>query len=173
MKVLVRLSDTSSQVRVRLAVLLLLAAVVVASEFGFEAILGAFLAGAVLAIAVSTWENEEGFRSKMEAVGFGFFVPVFFINSGMNFGLSGLAKWEELERIPVFLLVMLAARGIPALLSRRDIPPRQTLPAGLLQATNLPALAHRFLPTRTQSPSLSTQPATKRCDRERGQPAWT
>lgn len=137
MRVFVRLDETSSQVRVRLSVLLLLAAVVIATRFGFEAILGAFLAGAVLAVVVRTWEHEDRFRSKMEAVGFGFFVPVFFVSSGMDFDLSGLSDPAEILRIPVFIAILLAARGLPAALYRRDLTPRETLAAGLLQATNL------------------------------------
>lgn len=137
MRVFLRLDESSSQVRVRLAVVLMLAAVVIATRFGFEAILGAFLAGAVLAIVVSTWEQQERFRSKVEAVGFGFFVPVFFITSGMNFDLWGLLNPAELVRIPLFLAILLAARALPALLYRKDLSARETAAAGLLQATNL------------------------------------
>jgi Kef-type K+ transport system membrane component KefB len=137
MKVFLNLDETSSQVRVRLAVMLLLASVVIANRFGFESILGAFLMGAVLAIVVRTWEHEERFRSKIEAVGFGFFVPVFFVTSGLNVDLSGLSDPAELMRIPLFIAILLAVHMLPATLYRNDLSPRETAAAGLLQATNL------------------------------------
>jgi Kef-type K+ transport system membrane component KefB len=78
-RVLLRLDDTSAQLRVRLAVLVLLAAAVVASTFGFEAILGTFIAGAVFAVVIRGWDDLATYRKKLEGVGFGFFVPVFFV----------------------------------------------------------------------------------------------
>ena len=137
MKVFLRLDETSSQVRVRLAVMLLLASVVIANRFGFESILGAFLMGAVLAIVARTWENEERFRSKVEAVGFGVFVPVFFVTSGLKFDLSGLSDPAELLRIPLFIAILLAVHVLPAMLFRNDLSRRETAAAGLLLATNL------------------------------------
>lgn len=128
-----RLDDSSSQVRVRLAVLVLLAAAVIASSFGFEAILGTFIAGAVFAVVIRTWSDAAGYRKKLEALGFGFFVPVFFIASGMRFDVSELYGWFEVARVLVLLLV----RALPALLYRRHLAGREMLAAGLLQATNL------------------------------------
>jgi Kef-type K+ transport system membrane component KefB len=134
-----KLDDTSSQVRVRLAVLLLLAAAVVAGSFGFEIILGTFLAGAVLAVVVKTanWHDEAGYRRKLEAVGFGFFVPIFFVNSGLNFHLDGLFTAPELMRIAMFVAFLLLIHMIPVLLYRKHLRGREVRAAGLLQATNL------------------------------------
>jgi Kef-type K+ transport system membrane component KefB len=131
------LDDSSSQVRVRLAVLILLGAAVVASSFGFEAILGTFVAGAVFAIVIHDWHDEEGYRKKLDAVGFGFFVPAFFIASGMRFDLGDLLGWFEIGRVLVLLLVLLLVRGLPALLYRRQLARHEMVAAGLLQATNL------------------------------------
>lgn len=132
-----QLDDSSSQVRVRLAVLILLAAAVLAGSFGFEAILGTFLAGTVFAVVTRGWDDEEGYRRKLEATGFGFFVPVFFIASGMRFDLTELLGWFEIGRVLVLFLVLLLVRGLPALLYSRHLSRREVVASGLLQATNL------------------------------------
>jgi Kef-type K+ transport system membrane component KefB len=136
-EVFARLDQSSSQIRVRLAVAVLLAAVVLAVGVGFEAVLGAFLAGGILGAIVRTWHDEEGLRSKLDAVGFGVFVPVFFIASGMRFEVSELFGWFEILSVLVLTLVLLAARGLPALLYRKHLSGREMLAVGLLQATNL------------------------------------
>ncbi|NLE22331.1 MAG: cation:proton antiporter [Actinobacteria bacterium] len=132
-----RLDDTSSQVRVRLAIVVLLAAAVVASAFGFEAILGTFLAGAIFAVVIRGWHDLETFRKKIDAVGFGFFVPVFFVVSGMRLDLQALLGWLEIGTVLVLLLVLLVVRALPVLLYRRYLTDREALASGLLQATNL------------------------------------
>jgi Kef-type K+ transport system membrane component KefB len=131
-----RLDETSSQVRVRFAVVVLLGAAVLASSFGFESILGTFLAGALLAVVIRGDQHEHAFRGKIEAVGFGFFVPVFFVTSGLRFDLSGFGL-AEAGRAAFFLVVLLLVRGLPALLYKRHLSWRETAAAGLLQATNL------------------------------------
>src|SRR5262249_31933844 len=115
-KIANRLEETSSPVRLRFAVVVLLGAAVVASSFGFEVILGTFLAAFVFALVMRRDAPERLFRAKIEAVGFGFFVPVFFIASGLNFDLDGFFKAETLARIPLFLIALLLIRGLPALL---------------------------------------------------------
>jgi Kef-type K+ transport system membrane component KefB len=132
-----RLDDTSSQVRVRLAVLILLVAAVIASSAGFETILGTFLAGAIFAVVIRGWSDVETFRKKLDAVGFGFFIPAFFIVSGMRLDLGALWGWFEATRVLVLLLVLLFVRAVPVLLYRRHLSGREMLAAGLLQATNL------------------------------------
>ena len=136
-RILDRLDDTSAQVRVRFAVMLLMGAAVVAVGSGFEAILGTFLAGVVFGIVMKGDRFEHGLRTKLEAIGFGFFVPCFFITSGLRFDFAGLASINEWARIAFFLLVLLLARGLPALLYRHHLTGREVAAAGLLQATNL------------------------------------
>jgi Kef-type K+ transport system membrane component KefB len=137
--VLERLQDTTAQIRVRGAVLLLVAFVTLAERFGLEAILGAFLAGAI----VSTVDRDlmmthEHFRLKLEAIGFGFFVPVFFVASGLRFDLAALFSGPStVLRVPVFVAVLLAVRGAPALLYRREFGTRRSVAAALFQATSL------------------------------------
>jgi Kef-type K+ transport system membrane component KefB len=139
--ILVRLQDTTAEIRVRAAVVLLLGFVVLAERFGLEAILGALLAGAVVGAVDRDTTTHPQFRTKLEAIGFGFLVPVFFVTSGIRLDVSGLVSDPAaLARVPLFALALLAVRGIPALVFRGRLTPRETAAAGLLQATSLPFL---------------------------------
>ena len=136
-----RLQDTSAEIRVRAAMLLLICFVVLAERFGLESILGAFLAGACIAVLDRDSSTHPHFRLKLEAVGYGFLIPVFFVSSGMRLDVSGLlSDPAQAARVPVFLLALLLARGLPALLWRSRLGPRETVAAALLQATSLPFL---------------------------------
>jgi Kef-type K+ transport system membrane component KefB len=78
------------------------------------------------------------FRQKLEAVGYGVFVPVFFVVTGVRFELHALfASATNLARVPIFLAALLVARGMPALVYRYITTRTQTVAAGLLQATSL------------------------------------
>src|ERR671934_1529959 len=90
METLVRLQDTTAQIRVRGAFVLLAVFVVLASEFGLEAILGAFLAGAIIKLVDRDMAmTHPQFRRKLEAAGFGVFIPFFFVASGIRFDGRG------------------------------------------------------------------------------------
>jgi Kef-type K+ transport system membrane component KefB len=136
---LVRLQDTTAQIRVRGAFLLLTVFVVLADQFGLEAILGAFLAGAVLKLVDTDQAmTHPQFHRKLEAAGFGVFVPFFFVTSGLKFDLNALfASTGTVARVPLFLAALLAARGLPALLYRRLVGGVEAAAAGLLHATSL------------------------------------
>lgn len=138
-RVLQRLQDTTAQIRVRGAFMLLVAFVALAGAFGLETILGAFIAGVILRLVDrDRMMTHPQFRQKLEAVGFGVFVPVFFVASGLNFDLAALfASPSTLLRVPIFLLALLLVRGLPALLYRPLVGTRRSLIAGLLQATSL------------------------------------
>jgi Kef-type K+ transport system membrane component KefB len=137
---LVSLQDTTAQIRVRGAFVLLVGFVALADQVGFETILGAFAAGALLSLI----DRDEAMthpqlRLKLEAAGFGFFIPVFFITSGLRFDLNALfSSASTVARVPLFLLALVAVRAVPALLYGRLIPRAQQVAAGLLQATSLP-----------------------------------
>jgi Kef-type K+ transport system membrane component KefB len=136
-----RLQDTTAEIRVRGAVVLLLGFVVLAQRVGLEAILGALLAGVVVGAVDRDTSTHPHFRTKLDAIGFGFVIPVFFVTSGIRLDISGLvADPGALVRMPVFLLALLVVRGVPALLYRRQISGRQVGAAALLQATSLPFL---------------------------------
>jgi Kef-type K+ transport system membrane component KefB len=136
---LARLQDTTAQIRVRGAFLLLGLFVVLADRFGLEAILGAFAAGAVLRIV----DRDEAmthpqFRLKLEAAGFGIFVPFFFVASGIRLDLAALFdSGKALASVPLFVGALLLARGAPALLYRAEVGLHRSLAGGLLQATSL------------------------------------
>ncbi|HKB20921.1 MAG TPA: cation:proton antiporter [Gaiellaceae bacterium] len=136
---LVRLQDTTAQIRIRGAFLLLALFIVLAQRLGLEAILGAFLAGAILKLLDrDEMLTHPEFRQKLEAVGYGVFVPVFFVATGVQFDLSALfANATSLARVPIFLAALLIARGLPAIVYRSLPTPAQRLAAGLLQATSL------------------------------------
>jgi Kef-type K+ transport system membrane component KefB len=138
--VFLRLMDTSAQIRVRGTFFLLAIFVVLAEQFGLEAILGAFLAGAVLKILDRdrTMTHPE-FHHKLEAIGFGIFIPVFFVTSGVRFNLDALVEsGSTIAQVPIFLAVLLLARGLPAFLYGRLVPGRSKLAAAaLLQSTQL------------------------------------
>lgn len=136
---LLRLQDTTAQIRVRGAFILLIIFVALAEWLGLEVILGAFIAGAILgAIDRDQMMTHPQFRHKLEAVGFGVFIPFFFIASGLRFNLAALfANPATLALVPVFLVALLIVRGVPALLYRSTLSSSQTIAAGLLQATSL------------------------------------
>jgi len=139
--VLLRLQDTSAQIRVRGALLFLVGFAVLAQFLGLELILGAFIAGTVLRLV-----DKDGmmthplFRQKLEAVGFGVFIPFFFVVSGIQLDVGALVAGgaAALAPVPIFLLALLLSRGLPAILYRRVVDKRGVLAAALLQATSLP-----------------------------------
>jgi Kef-type K+ transport system membrane component KefB len=135
---LVRLQDTTAQIRVRGVFLLLALFVAFAEGFGLEAVLGAFAAGAVINLVDRDQATHPQFRQKLEGASFGIFVPFFFVTSGVEFDLDALlAGGSALAKVPIFLAILLVVRAAPALLYRRLIGLRESLAAGLLQATSL------------------------------------
>lgn len=139
--VLLRLQDTTAEIRVRMAVLLLIGFVALASRLGLETILGAFLAGAILNLVDKDSMTHPHFQLKLEAIGYGFVVPVFFIASGLRFDLDALlAAPSAWLKVPVFVLALLVARALPAALYAPEVGRRGAVAAGLLQATTLPFL---------------------------------
>src|ERR671932_62918 len=112
----------------------------IAQQLGLEAILGAFIAGAVISLVdADQVMTHPDFRRKLEAIGFGFFIPVFFVTSGVRFDLAALtASASNVAMVPVFLAALLVVRGLPALVYRRVLDGPHTAIAGIMQATSLP-----------------------------------
>jgi Kef-type K+ transport system membrane component KefB len=135
-----RLQDTSAEIRVRGAFVLLIGMVALAEQLGLELILGAFAAGAILNhLDMDNEMTHPQFRTKLAAVGFGVFIPVFFVASGVRFDLDALfADATTIASIPAVLAALVVARGLPAMLYRGDFGQRRAIAAGLLQATSLP-----------------------------------
>jgi Kef-type K+ transport system membrane component KefB len=140
--VLARLQDTTAQIRLRAAFLLLIGFAAAAQALGLEVILGTFIAGALLSILDRDRAMTHPlFRRKLEAAGFGIFVPVFFVTSGVRFDLGALtSSASTLARVPVFLACLMLVRGLPALLLYRRAAgsAQRTRIAALLQSTSLP-----------------------------------
>jgi Kef-type K+ transport system membrane component KefB len=135
-----RTLDASSQLAVRLSVLLIFGLVALAYELGLDLLLGGFVAGLITRLALSGREVEL-FEAKLTAIGYGFFIPFFFIVSGIKFDLDALLSTPEtLYKLPLFLLLFLVARGTPALLLYRRVLPeaRDRLALALYSATALP-----------------------------------
>jgi Kef-type K+ transport system membrane component KefB len=139
-RVLRRLQDTTAQIRVRAAFVLLIGFTALADQVGLETILGAFAAGALLALIDRDQAmTHPQFRLKLEAVGFGVFIPVFFVTSGLRFDLGALfASASTVARVPLFLLAIFVARSLPAIVYLRLLGRTRSLTAGVLQATSLP-----------------------------------
>ena len=134
-----RLQDTTAQIRVRGAFLLLIGFAALAEKIGLETILGAFAAGALLVLIDRDRAlTHPQFRIKLEAVGFGVFVPIFFVTSGVQFDLNALlANPSTLARVPLFLLAIYLARGLPTLIYAPLLGRAESLIAGVLQSTSL------------------------------------
>src|SRR6201989_3302505 len=137
---LLRLQDTTAQIRVRGAMVLLVGFAAIAQRLGLGAGLGTLAAGAVLTLLdrdqVMTHPQ---FRRKLEAVGFGLFIPAFFVSTGVKYDLGALfASASTVVMVPIFLAALLLVRGVPALLYRRLLDGRRAAIAGLLQSTSLP-----------------------------------
>jgi Kef-type K+ transport system membrane component KefB len=129
---------TSAQLPVRFAILVLAGLVVVARNFGLDAILGAMAAGVVVALA-SPGKFGEDLRHKLEGIGFGFFVPIFFVTTGLRYNLQALlSSPTALLLLPMFLVLFLVVRGVPALLARGDLDVRSRIALAFLSATQLP-----------------------------------
>jgi Kef-type K+ transport system membrane component KefB len=130
--------DTSAQLPVRLAILVLASVVILARNFGIDSILGALAAGVLVSLA-SPGEYGKALRRKLDGIGFGFLVPIFFVTTGLHFDLHALLNsrlaWLQL---PMFLILFFVVRGLPALLIARELDLRSRLALGLLSATELP-----------------------------------
>ncbi len=138
-KTLLRMEETTAQLGVRIAILLLAVFLVLSAELGLETILGAFVAGALLRVVDPDRHLvHDRFRSKVEAIGYGFLVPMFFVSSGMRFDADALFRApKHWVLVPIFLVALLVARGLPAFLYRPLITTRQATATGFLQATSL------------------------------------
>jgi Kef-type K+ transport system membrane component KefB len=135
-----RLDETTSQLRVRAAFVLLLVFAALADRFGVDAVLGTFVAGIVLRVANhDTGPAKERFTAKLHAIGFGFLVPVFFIATGVQLDVRAMFHdVHTLLLVPLFLVGMAVARGLPSVaLFRRRFRPKAAVAAGALQATSL------------------------------------
>ncbi|MBA4187127.1 MAG: sodium:proton exchanger [Planctomycetaceae bacterium] len=130
----------SSQLPVRVAVLLMAALVVVAAELGLELLIGAFAAGLIIGM-VARGEESEPFHHKLDGLGFGFLIPIFFVVTGVKFDLNALiGSTKSLLCVPLFLGLFLLVRGLPVLLYRRELGGRDRLALAFYSASALPVV---------------------------------
>jgi len=133
-----RTFEASSQLAVRVTVVLIFGLVLLAGKLGLDVLLGGFVAGMIVRLALKGHELQV-FESKLTAVGFGFFVPFFFITSGMNFDLQALGSGEALLKLGLFVALFLVIRGAPAMLLYRNVlQTRQRRALAVYSATELP-----------------------------------
>jgi Kef-type K+ transport system membrane component KefB len=130
----------TAQTTLRVCVVLLLVLLVAAERFGLDVVLGAMLAGIVL----RNWTRRVNLdvaplEDKLEAIGYGFFIPVFFVASGMTLDVAAVLR--DPLRLLIFLGLLLVVRGLPSLLVyRRYLPARQRLEMTFITATTMPLL---------------------------------
>lgn len=130
------LSHATAQIKVRGAFALMIAWIVLAESLGLEVILGAFLAGAI--ISISSRHHESLLREKLDAIGYGFFIPIFFIMVGANFDLRALiSSPATLLLVPLLIVTAYLVKLLPALLFRTIFTWRETIAAGVLLSARL------------------------------------
>ena len=133
--------DSSAQLPVRVSVLFVFVLAYVAFKLGLDVLLGAFAAGVVVKL-FTVGEDSTVIKGKLEAIGFGFLIPIFFVVSGMRFNLHVLiSSPKDFLRIPLFLALFLVVRGIPAfVLYRSALPKEEHVPFALFSSTGLPLI---------------------------------
>ncbi|MGW6941040.1 cation:proton antiporter [Streptomyces xanthophaeus] len=141
-EVIARTLHTSGQFAVRLVMLVLVGMLALSQVLGLDILLGAFAAGLLtrLVLQGAAPESSELVLSKVEAMGFGFLVPLFYVVTGIEFDLDALlAGGSALLLLPLFLALFLVVRGLPILLlAPRDLGKRDRSALVLFGSTALP-----------------------------------
>lgn len=132
--------QSSGQLPVRICLLVQVLFVALAAKFGLNIVMGAFTAGLVVGL-VSKGESGALLRHKLDAIGYGFLIPIFFIVVGMKFDLNGL--WSvPLAPLQIILLLglMLLIRGVPVLLYKKELSSEEKVSFAFYSATGLPLI---------------------------------
>jgi Kef-type K+ transport system membrane component KefB len=138
-RVLQETVHTTGQAAVRLSIFVLAALVLLARDVGFDFVLGAFAAGLVVGLALETPEGAV-VRMRLEGIGFGFLIPIYFVTTGMDFDLDSLLTTRGLVLAAIFLALLLVVRGASSLLWLRDLGRRETAALAFFGATGLPLI---------------------------------
>ena len=130
----------TAQTTLRWSIVLLIVLLVVAEKFGLDVVLGAMLAGMVLRSWTHRMEVDvEPLESKLEAVGYGIFIPLFFVASGMTLDVQAIVA--NPLRLVVFVVLLIVVRGLPSLVVYlRALPLRQRVEMTFVSATTMPLL---------------------------------
>jgi Kef-type K+ transport system membrane component KefB len=152
-----RTFESSSQLAVRITVVLVFGLVLLAGELGLDVLIGGFVAGMIVRLALKGHELRV-FESKLTAVGFGFFVPFFFVTSGIEFDLGALGSAAAIAKLAMFFCLFLIVRGTPAiLLYRGALGARDRAALAFYSATELPlVVAITTIATKTGHMRTST-----------------
>jgi CPA2 family monovalent cation:H+ antiporter-2 len=130
------LSHASAQIKVRAAFTMMLIFVALSEVLGTEVILGAFLAGAIVSLLKQP--EDDDLVDKLEAIGFGFFIPIFFIMVGVDFNLTALLSSQRaLLLVPVLLLAAIAVKVLPSFIYRFQFNWQETFAAGAILSARL------------------------------------
>ncbi len=129
-------ADTTAQAPVRMMVLMLAVMLAASATLGLDVILGAFVAGAIVRMLLPP--DHEEFLSRMDGLGYGFLIPVFFVVSGM--GIDPAVFVEKPVTVLFVFVSILLIRGGPMYRLNRHLPGRQRLQLGLFGATGLPII---------------------------------
>lgn len=132
--------QSTGQLPVRICIALQALLVVLAGEFGLNVVVGAFAAGMVVGLA-SKGDGGLILRQKLDAIGYGFLIPIFFIVAGMKFDISALWATPLVSVQVVCLLgLLIVVRGAPIALYNQTLAPKDKLPFALYSATGLPLI---------------------------------
>ncbi|WP_374089209.1 cation:proton antiporter [Methylomicrobium lacus] len=139
-EIMTRTMQSSGQLPVRICILLQILFVSLAAKFGLNIVMGAFAAGMVAGLVIKGKAGEP-LRQKLDAIGYGFLIPIFFIVAGMKFEVSAL--WSApLAPVQVVLLLglLLLVRGAPVFLYKKDLDADEQIPFAFYSATGLPLI---------------------------------
>jgi len=129
----------TAQTTLRWSIVLLVVLLTLAAHFGLDVVLGAVLAGIVLRRWTNRMGDVEPLENKLEAVGYGIFIPLFFVTSGMRLDIRSII--HNPIRLVVFFVLLLVVRGLPSLLIyARVLPFRERLEMTFITATTMPLL---------------------------------
>jgi Kef-type K+ transport system membrane component KefB len=131
--------ETSSQLPIRISVVLIFALAFLAAKLGLDLLLGGFVAGVITRLALRGREVRI-FESKLSALGYGFLIPFFFVVSGVDFDISALIdNPKRLVLVPIFFIFFLVVRGVPAMmLYRKVLEARDRAALAFFSSTELP-----------------------------------
>ena len=132
---------STAQLPVRISVLLVVLLVYLAEKLSLDVLLGAFAAGVVVRLFIQG-EDSKPITSKLEAIGFGFLIPIFFIDSGIKFDLHALIHMPKvLLLVPLFTVIFLFTRSLPTWAFFRGVLTKaESRSLAILSATGLPII---------------------------------
>jgi Kef-type K+ transport system membrane component KefB/Trk K+ transport system NAD-binding subunit len=135
-RIIEELGHATAQIEVRGAFAIMIALVVLSDALGVELILGAFLAGVIISLIIGRGETQ--LHQKLDAIGYGFFIPIFFITVGAQFDLGSIIESPSIIILmPILLISTYAVKIIPSLLFTLSQPFREALAAGALLSSRM------------------------------------